>query len=164
MTQIHGDAIFSPCGTYRVRLDRWWSDRPRVAFGLLNPSTAGKDDDDPTSRRLIGFCRDWGLGGYSLFNAHALISTDPEGLYTHPDPIGPENDRYILEVARSCCAVIVGWGVHGKFMDRGEKVVQLLKANGIQPLSFGKTKEGFPRHPLYLPRTATPSPYHGRAA
>lgn len=162
--QIYGDAIFSPCGLYRLRLDRWWSDRPRVAFGLLNPSTAGKDNNDRTSTRLIGFCRDWNLGGYSLFNAHALISTKPKWLYSHPDPVGPENDRYILEIAKSCCAVIVGWGANGAFMDRGEAVIKLLKDNGIQPLAFEVTKDGYPRHPLYLKRTATPSPYHGRSA
>ena len=51
-----GDAIISPCGTYRYRLDR-----PDV-FGdlntaviMVNPSTADATNDDATIRKLIGF-------------------------------------------------------------------------------------------------------------
>lgn len=152
-------ATLSPCRLYRYRLDRWWSDRPRVAFVMLNPSTADETKNDKTITRLIGYARDWNLGGFAVANLFAWRATDPDDMRRAVDPIGPDNDAYILEVARSCCAVIVGWGTDGAYRNRGQQVAAMLRQNGIQPLAFDVTKDGHPKHPLYLKRSAIPSPY-----
>jgi hypothetical protein len=55
-------ALFSPCGTFRFRLGRRWSDGPSLAFVLLNPSTADETADDQTVRRCMGFAQREGDG------------------------------------------------------------------------------------------------------
>ena len=123
-------ADFSPCGLYRWRLWRRWSDGPLLGFGLLNPSRAGVVDNDPTVSRLVVRGKRLGFGGLELFNDFGLISTDPKGLRSAPDPIGPENDRYILEIASRVEMIIVGWGAHAAFMNRGRAVAAKLAAAG----------------------------------
>lgn len=142
-------ARFSPCRTWRYRLWRRWStNKPTVAFIGLNPSTADETNDDPTVRRCIGFARRWGFGGMNMLNIFAFRSTNPKLLRKAADPIGPGNRAALL---RTCCrsALIVAcWGGWGRLFDRGEAVIDLLA--GFRLHCLGHTKDGHPKHPLYL--------------
>lgn len=90
------DAVISDCGQYRYLLSRdWESGLQRLVFIGLNPSTADAEIDDPTIRRLIGFSKAWGYGGFDIVNLFALRSKDPKMLCDHDDPIGPLNDTYL---------------------------------------------------------------------
>lgn len=153
-TPIEGDARFSRCGRYRTRLDRWWDrSRPAVLFIGLNPSTADAVRNDPTVRRCIGFAMRWGFGGLVVANAFAWRSTDPAGLLATPDPVGRGNDAAIAAAAAECGRVVAAWGVHGALLDRQRRLAGLL--GPIAPLwCLGRTREGFPRHPLYVPAAA----------
>jgi hypothetical protein len=148
-------AIFSPCEIYRYRLWRRWGKGPHCAWIMLNPSTANEIDNDPTIRRCIGFARAWGFSGVEIVNIFALRSTDPRGLLQVEDPIGPDNDRHIREAAVRADMVIAAWGVHGELRGRGAAVRAML--GDVRCL--GVTKDGHPKHPLYLPKTAQPRPF-----
>jgi hypothetical protein len=67
------------------------------------------------------------------------------------DPIGPDNDQHIREVAARCPTIIAGWGrLWHRFEERGRNVAAMLE-DGFRTLKcLGVTKDGFPRHPLYL--------------
>ena len=147
-------AIFSPCRTWRYRLERRWGEGPLVAFILLNPSTADETMDDPTIRRCIGYAKTWGYGGLVVGNIFALRSTDPKVLQSADDPVGPENDEHLLAIAESASVVICGWGAHGKIAGRGHEVMKLLQAH--RPKYLKMTKLGAPQHPLYLKGDLTP--------
>ena len=56
-TSMHRTALFSPCGTFRYRLGRRWSEGRTVAFVLLNPSGANEHVDDQTVRRCVRFAQ-----------------------------------------------------------------------------------------------------------
>lgn len=145
-------AIFSPCRTWRYILRRSWAKGPSVGFCLLNPSMGDEDFNDPTIRRLVDFSKIWGFSGLVLANAHALCSTDPDQLYSHPNPVGPENNRYLREfVAEVEGCVVIGWGMHGEFMGRGKETATLLRDAGASLKAFASTKGGQPVHPLYMP-------------
>lgn len=161
---------------YRYRLWRTWNpELPRAVFIMLNPSTATAitgttEDDDPTITTCVGFGELWGCGGLEVVNAFGLKATDPSKLYDAAEPIGPENDRHILDVVAgrsppagwngtgawspaSVGPVVVAWGNHGVFKDRDREVMRLLAGAGIAAQALGMNKNGTPWHPLYRKRT-----------
>lgn len=143
-------AVFDPTCAYRYRLTRVWDRGPRVAFILLNPSTANAHVDDPTIRRCIGFARSWGYSGVEVVNLFAYRTPSPSALRSVADPIGPDNDTHILAVAAEAEAIVLSWGNHGAYLSRAQAVLPLLSACG-NLYTFGLTASGQPRHPLYLP-------------
>lgn len=149
-------ATFSPCGAYRYRLWRYWSGEPAVLFLMLNPSTADETVNDPTVERCQRRAKAMGAGGLQVANIFALRSTDPGALYAADDPVGPDNDAAILAAARECAQVICAWGVHGEYRGRGNAVLAMLRTAGITPHCLGTTKDGHPRHPLYVSYGVTP--------
>lgn len=151
-------AILSPCGLYRYLLWRAASSRGSgtCLFVMLNPSTADADRDDPTLRRCISFASSWGFARVELANLFAFRATDPEELLQAADPVGPDNDRYVLEAARRAHRIVVAWGAHGTHLGRGDTVRKMLAE--FQVLSFGLTATGQPRHPLYLRADTVPLP------
>lgn len=128
-------------------------------FLMLNPSTADELVNDPTvercQRRAIGM----GYSGLTVTNIFALRSTDPKALYDHHDPVGELNDDMILQFAKRAGIVIAAWGVHGAHLGRGDHVYKMLAGAGIEVHTLGLTKEGCPKHPLYIPYTKGPVPW-----
>jgi hypothetical protein len=145
----HG-AVISDDGTYRYRLWRTWdTSKPVLAFVLLNPSTADATTDDPTLRRCQGYAEQWGYGRVELVNLFALRSTDPDQLYEHDNPVGPENNQYLQDVCEDADKVIVAWGNHGTLDGRGDTVTELLDTDLY---ALDVTNQEQPTHPLYQPR------------
>ena len=147
-------AELSPCQSYRYALWREWSDQPPVLFVMLNPSTADHSQDDPTIRRCIAFAQQWGHGGLIVANLFAWRSPYPAHLRTAKDPIGPSNDQWLQKLANQSSTVVGAWGNHGSYMKRGQ-IVSALFPN-MQCL--GVTKQGQPKHPLYVPGITQPTP------
>lgn len=151
---VKRSAEFSECGRYRWWLRRQWPDgNGVVCFVMLNPSTATHEIDDPTIRRCMGFARAWGYRTLSIRNLFAYRSTDPKGLLTVDDPVGmPRNN---LELMAACTAdrVIAAWGSKVPF-DRVANVMEFLADADLHCL--GTTKDGSPRHPLYVRNDVTP--------
>jgi hypothetical protein len=159
-SRFAAQAVISPCGLYRYTLDRSWSGAPRgvVNWIMLNPSTADANTDDPTIRRVIAFTWSWGYCDLVVTNLFALRSTDPDRLRRALDPIGPENDRHILEAAMQAQLVVCAWGAHGSYLGRDKAVLAMLRGRGIKPHALKLTLAGRPVHPLYLPSHLKPKP------
>lgn len=157
---MYRDAIFNRDRTHRYALIIQWDRKlPRLNFIMLNPSTADEVKNDPTVERQYRRARKRGYGTLLVTNIFALRSTDPKVLYDAVDPIGSRNDHYIRAWAELATDVFVGWGTHGALLNRGEEVLQLLKAAGISPRHLGLTKDGHPRHPLYMGYDVEPQEY-----
>lgn len=163
-TDVDRTTAFSPCRRYRYTLwrelkpDLWSARRHQTcAFIGLNPSTADETTDDPTIRRCIGFATRWGFGHFVMLNAFAWRDTDPAGMLSALEPVGEENDRFIVETARAASMIVLAWGVHGAHQGRDAAVLALLRQDGIPwPRCLGRTKSGAPKHPLYLRRDSEP--------
>ncbi|MGH3916355.1 MAG: DUF1643 domain-containing protein [Pseudonocardiaceae bacterium] len=151
-------AVVSPCGAYRYELHRRWAPGPVCTWIMLNPSTADQSTDDPTIRRCRGFARRWGFTAITVHNLFALRSADPRALRTHPDPIGPDNDHWLLTPPAGGVTVCA-WGTHGPLHDRASTLTASLTRAGIALFCLARTTTGQPHHPLYLPAHLTPRPY-----
>ncbi len=144
-------AEYSPCEQYRYALTRVWDPQGgKVAFMMLNPSTATEVQNDPTVERCERRARTLGFGAFRVVNIFAWRATDPKVMRAQTDPVGPENDAAIIEAASWADRVVCAWGAHGAHLDRGAKVEALLRASGRPLYQLGLTKTGQPKHPLYI--------------
>jgi hypothetical protein len=139
----------SECERYRYTLWRDWGglNRRYAVFVGLNPSTADASNDDPTIRRCVGFAKRWGYGALCMVNLFAYRTKEPSLMKAQVDPIGVENDRWLYEAAQGADVIVAAWGTHGTYRDRDRDVKRLL-AGKLSCL--GQTKDGHPRHPLYV--------------
>ena len=149
---MQSGAIFDPSGSYRYLLWRSWSQLPKVGFVMLNPSQADATLNDPTIRRCMGFAQDWGYGGLEVVNLFAYRAKNPVSLKQIDDPIGEENDRYVLTLADRVETIVAAWGNWGSLRGRDRAVMHQLQSSP-KVFCLGTTKTGQPRHPLYLKRS-----------
>ena len=153
----NGRASADVRGNYRYTLTRTWdSSAEALVFILLNPSTADASQDDPTIGRCIGFAKRWGFGGIVVLNLYAYRATKPRDMLAADDPVGPENNRVITEVATGQ-TVVAAWGTNAR-RERVTEVLALLPAT-TRLLALEVTKFGHPRHPLYVHGEAQPVPW-----
>lgn len=162
-------AVFSSCGTFRLRLDRVIDmlGGPTVGFCLHNPSTAGVEIEDPTSRRGIGYATAWHASRLIYVNPWAGCATKPAALWSMADPVGPDCDRHILEAAAACAAsggfMVAAWGrvsPPGRMREaaaaRLRDVEALIRSTGCSVRALGVNLDGSPKHPLYVRADARP--------
>ncbi len=149
-------ARFSPCRRWRYELWRQWDGaKPYCMFIGLNPSTADETLDDPTVRRCIRYAKDWGYGALCMTNIFAWRNTDPKCMKREADPVGPENNKTLIFLAKHAGIVVAAWGTHGSHIGRHLTVMAML----TELHALKVTKDGFPGHPLYLPLDAKPTPF-----
>lgn len=153
----YASAVLSECRTWRYALTREWGAGDTLNIIGLNPSTADESRDDPTIRRCVGYAQRWAFGRLVMTNLFAFRSTDPEALKAADDPVGPENDTYLVSEAQKAGYVLCAWGAHGGLRSRSWTVKRLLR--GLPLYVFGFTADGEPLHPLYLRRDREPSPW-----
>ena len=150
-------AEYSACEGYRYLLTRTWDlSRPKVLFVMLNPSTATELQNDPTVERCEQRARVLGFGAFRVVNIFAYRATDPKVMRAVSDPVGPGNDEAIRQSAVWADQTICAWGAHGSHQGRGRLVESALRHTGEQLFHLGLTKDGQPRHPLYLGYSVQP--------
>lgn len=161
-----GGACFTEDRCHRLALWRRWSDRPLVTFVLLNPSIANETETDHTATRLRGFSEAWGMGGFEIVNAFSVVSTDPKALIELARAgkrlTTGATDHHVRSAIRSAERVVVGWGDHLSHKLLRYRVAQLRRAFSdavVVAHALALTKDGQPRHPLYLSKTLTPVPF-----
>jgi len=144
-------AVYSSCEAYRYILTRVWQpEGRRVLFVMLNPSTATEVQNDPTVERCERRARALGYGAFRVCNIFAYRATDPRQMRAQTDPVGPLNDQAIADSADWADVVVCAWGTHGAHLDRGAAVESLLRATGKPLYHLGLSKDGHPKHPLYI--------------
>lgn len=153
-------AVLSECGQYRYTLSRRWGDGPTCLFVMLNPSTADAQENDPTIRRCIGFAKREGCGGLVVINLYTFRTKDPAVLARHSFPHGPASPRYAADaIVAADGPVICAWGADPLVRGVSLGMLDLIRACGKTPMCLGATKDGHPRHPLYLPKDAPLVPF-----
>lgn len=116
---------------------------------LIKPRTI------PPSAASLTLQEKEGYDYLSVVNLYAARSTNPKGLASFNDPIGPDNDNTIRTEVRQANLVIAAWGVLPTIpgLETRAKQVLALLTVGHDVFRLGEaTKDGYPPHPLYLPK------------
>lgn len=128
---------------------------------MLNPSTADALVDDATIRKLIGFSKKWGYGGFIVRNLFAIRSRDPKILKTldHPTRCGnSRGDTELIEAAK-CPNLYVGWGANETFGRADEfcQILRIMRESHLPAVRCLKiVQSGNPAHPLFIPYDTEP--------
>ncbi len=168
-------AVFSDCDLYRWSLKKSFrKDVKSMLFIGLNPSIANGKYEDPTFKRLINLFTCLGYREILVLNIFARISKYSRLLSNCSDPIGKYNNQIICSNVLnwsqdSLWDLCLGWGQKGTLFQRNIEVLKLLRVHFLNrsvfckcsmgPLAFGLTKEGHPRHPLYLRKDTVLTPF-----
>jgi hypothetical protein len=158
---MNNECVFSADRKHRYTLVH----QPDPLFGSgrllmwigLNPSTADETQLDPTLTRILGYSRREGYDGFIMTNLFAWRATDPKDMKAAADPIGPDNDRWLLACARRSGKVVAAWGSHGSHQNRGAQVCELLR--DFELVCLNRNADGAPGHPLYLKKTLPFRPF-----
>lgn len=162
---------------------------PLVVFIMLNPSTADADHNDPTIAKCIKFAVKFAIrNGWipepadrgalvelvrsyvegvtnpairvAIVNLYAVRATDPDVAFAHPRPIGGlKNDEIIAAIAHKADIAIAAWGADKRSSKRAREVYRLLRDHVVLHRLGCASKDGSPKHPLYL-RDATELEVH----
>lgn len=153
-------AVLSQCGCYRYALARRWrAGGDAVLWVMLNPSTADAQRDDATIRRITAYSQAWGFRALTVVNLYARRATKPRDLFASPDPVGPDNDTHLTRAAAEHGRIVAAWGAHA----HPDRIAAVLTLPGMHRLAaLALTKDGQPRHPLYLPAGLFPRPWAPR--
>lgn len=161
-------AVFSPDRRHRYLLERRFGAGSKlVAFVGINPSTAGVQDD-PTLRRMMGFARRADIDARELLvvNLCARVATDPRRVR-----LGPLWEDRVLNVSAlervgPADLVIAAWGAHAALVGAAVQELRTISRCAAELRCLGLTRDGSPRHPLYLRRDAPLQvfelPQHGK--
>lgn len=147
-------ASLSRDGKHRLELTRCWDKSlPRLGWIMLNPSTADAELDDPTIRKCIGFAERWGYGSIAVGNLFSYRTKSPAVL--KQVPVNERNDAdanaALVRLATRCEKIVVGWGANGAHYARRIALVKkMLFDNSVNAVSLEITKQGHPKHPLYI--------------
>ncbi|MGE3250502.1 MAG: DUF1643 domain-containing protein [Hyphomonadaceae bacterium] len=141
-------------------------ERERVFTGIvvtavmLNPSTANDVKDDATVTRLLTVAAEMKARRLVIVNLFAVRTAYPRELRIASDPIGVENDQYVLSALNECDRLIFAWGASRNFPRsfacRWREVSNWAAKLGKEPSCFGVCKDGHPRHPSRMPRNTVP--------
>jgi hypothetical protein len=169
-------ATYSTCTRFRYLLFRplvnGARDKGRIMWCMMNPSTATEFKNDPTITKCMAFSEAWGYSDIEIANMFGLRSPHPKDLVAElqagGNPVGAENDRYIIEAAQRADRIVYACGVppFGKrapkeLRDRPRIVFELLRRYKAEIHAMAVTKDGNPYHPLYLPMSTQPIPFDG---
>lgn len=136
---------------HRYWLDRTYGEGPTVAFGMLNPSMATHEDNDPTVGRCEGFAKREKAGRMIVVNLFGLVSPEPDDLLRSANPFGDWNEDYIRRAIREADVFILAFGAPKKPIRMKSWITRrLLQNEGRAFWCLGKSKDGWPKHPLYL--------------
>lgn len=126
----------------------------------VNPSTAKPGDDDPSIRNVRRITKDKGYDGWIMMNLHPQRTPHPEEMYEKT--VWSANNPMVIEAVMKEFKVHAVWCAWGNMIDMPGKrflyselaAIYEVLGDYVKWFSYGNlTKDGNPRHPLYMPLT-----------
>lgn len=164
-------AFFSEGGE-EAAMYRWYLSRDVSADGLVaaligvNPSTAGVEANDQTIRKDLGFAAIHGWRRIIKVNKCAYRAKDVRDLAKAVDPVGPENDAWLVRAFNEADVLVPCWGPLAKLPKylrrRWLEVDRLMRRSGKPVMALGVCGDGQPRHTLMLAYSTPIAPWSPR--
>jgi hypothetical protein len=151
--------VLSDDGLYRYSLRCDLDGDGGILTGLLcNPATS--DGREPTITRFINLGNRLGFSQAVVVNLYARITGNPNDLRKFADPIGPENDAYLLAALDGAAddggMVICAWGGTGIEFSRVKTVFQWIPDEAY---CLRLNEDRNPCHPSRASNGLTPIPF-----
>lgn len=146
----------------RLTLSRRWGPGPIANVIGCNPSRAGREKEDNTSRWWTAWFQEFGFGGYDATNLYPFITPDPTGCrrlvesidggaWDIRDALHFVNLPHVVAKAKAADKVFVCWGAIAWDQEWIEHVIEQIQF-GEAPYPdlwcWGKTASGAPKHPM----------------
>lgn len=137
----------------------WDPGLPTLAAGMMNPSCAGHLCGD----RTLGWVHSWGVrrgfGRLIVVNGSSYRAADQSRLALAG--ADPDNDAYILRAGREADRMVLGYGQPKvrSARDNGPRMARLLAGAAVPLHVWALSKDGTPKHPLYLPAATETQPW-----
>lgn len=141
--------------------------RNLLIFGI-NPSTAAPGDNniDPTIRKVRKIAENDGFDGWIMVNIYPQRATDPKDLPKEADKKLLAKNIKVLKALAESYRIDRVWAAWGNIIDTryylGEALYDIQEALDGDFFWYHKgtlTKDGNPRHPLYMKATEPYNPF-----
>jgi hypothetical protein len=147
--------VLTPESRWRFGFGWTWAQGPTLLYIGVNPSWGTADKPDATMIKWRGIAVHNGFGSYTAGNPFAYRASDPKeltkDLAAEAAVGGWMNEEALAGMIERADVIVPCWGVVPKPLWRIVSKLELqLEASGKVLMTLGRTKEGFPRHPLYL--------------
>lgn len=143
----HIEVVRSKFSEYKYQFTiTWYPQEKKALFVTLNPTTV--QDSDETVGVCGSIAKALGFGVLRVCNLFACVAADSEKLKSAESPVGPENDRFIVESFQWADEIVAAWGDEGEYMQRHSEVEYLMDKCGKSINVLGFTYKGQPKHPL----------------
>lgn len=143
---------------YRFLLTREWdSNKGKVMWIMLNPSTADAMNDDPTIKKCVSYADKWGYGSIAVVNTNPFRSPNPKEMRGHSLPVDVwvQNHAVIERESANADMIVAGWGNDAEF----EALKFFVNRFGNRLFALQVNNTAHPAHPLYLNGSLEPRPY-----
>ena len=170
-------AILSDDSMRRYLLWRAWgnphtADAKWVLWVMLNPSVADGTYNDPTLSKVIEFSLRAGFDGLEVVNLISQRSPKPGVVRAEDEP--DDADKIIALAFARCSRIVAAWGTLSGLSKPARKIAleRIAFIRGLERVTertqhfagrklecLSVTKNGQPGHPLFLPYSATLSPW-----
>ncbi len=132
-------------------------EKPLIVFGI-NPSDADKNESDPTIENVIKRSQRYGFDGWIMLNIYPLRDTHPKNLRDkYNQALHEENKQYIAQVLSDYpdADICAAWGINiNVSLYLKQCLRDIYNQSGLSKHSWKSigplSKDGHPRHPLYL--------------
>lgn len=135
MNQEFRSATFSDCKKYRYQLTRTWNtEKPKIMFITHNPRGVEVSYNETSTSKMIYHAHQFGAGGIIVTSLFGRILSNETAILAYNDPVGPDNDKHIIESAAQCSIIVACWGEH-PHADQRAKLVEsffpLIHCGGV---------------------------------
>jgi len=156
------DKVLNKCrysidNQYRYKLHDIWEHKKGLCMFIgAFPGSSFEAKDDRHTALYKKFAKELDYGGVIVSSLYAHVKASFKTVDSIDDPIGPDNDKWLLESANQARMILAVWGGNSDFKGQDQHVLKLLRTNNFVVHCLGVT-DNKPKHILQVQKNAVPT-------